>query len=94
MSTQADKFRKAAEDVKKLQEKPNDNEMLKLYGLYKVATNEKFSEAERPGMFDLRGKAKYNAWAANANAGITPTKAQQEYVEYVDTLKEKHGFKA
>jgi len=93
MSTQT-QFKTAAEEVQRLEAKPTNEEKLKLYGLYKVATNENFSKAERPGMFDLMGKAKYNAWAANANAGMTPTKAQQEYTEYVDALKEKYGFKA
>jgi len=94
MSTQAQKFTKAAEEVKKLQADPDNDEKLKLYALYKIGKNEDFSEAERPGMFDLRGKAKYNAWAAQANAGVTPTKAQQEYAEFVETLKKKYGFKA
>jgi len=93
MSTQA-QFTTAAEEVKKLQAQPDDEERLKLYGLYKVATNEDFSKAKRPGMFDLREKYKYNAWAANANAGMTPTKAQQGYTELVGKLKEKYGFKA
>ena len=43
-----------------------DDEMLKLYGLYKQATVGDVN-TERPGTFsmDFAGKAKWDAWSAN-----------------------------
>ncbi|MEP2346514.1 MAG: acyl-CoA-binding protein, partial [Algoriphagus sp.] len=47
--------------TKKFTEKPTNEELLKLYGLYKQAT-EGDNETERPGGFDFKAAAKYNAW--------------------------------
>ena len=40
-----------------------DEEKLKIYGLYKQATIGDVN-TDRPGMFDLKGKAKWDAWNA------------------------------
>ena len=41
--------------------RPSNEELLRLYGLYKQAT-EGDNEEERPGGFDFKAAAKYNAW--------------------------------
>ena len=41
-----------------------DDEMLKLYGLYKQATVGDVN-TDRPGMLDFAGKAKWDAWSGN-----------------------------
>lgn len=59
--------------------------LLKLYGLYKQAT-EGDASGNRPGMLDPRGRAKYDAWAANK--GMTREAARSTYVSYVIELGE------
>ncbi|EON68224.1 hypothetical protein W97_07482 [Coniosporium apollinis CBS 100218] len=91
---QSPAFKKAAEEVKNLKATPSQDEMLELYGLYKQGTQDPaFDKATAPGMFDLKGKAKYNAWKKVADAGTKPADAQKQYVEVVNKLKAKHGTK-
>ena len=86
MADMKKKFEQAAVDAKSLPSRPADDVMLKLYSLYKQATAGDVT-GERPGMFDLVGKAKYDAWAALK--GTSKDDAMQEYVALVDTLKKK-----
>ncbi|KAM3456092.1 hypothetical protein MY3296_001961 [Beauveria thailandica] len=85
-------FKKAAEDSKKLIAKPSNDELLELYGLYKVGNAEDISSAPAPGMFDMKGKAKKNAWQKVVDEGISAETAQERYVALVEQLKAKHGF--
>ncbi|CAK1363117.1 Acyl-CoA-binding protein 1 [Cercospora beticola] len=94
MVAQSAEFKKAAEESKKLKSKPTNDQLLKLYSLYKIGTGEDFSKATAPGMFDMTGKAKYNAWKAEVEAGTQPEEAQKKYVEFVEELKSKLGFNA
>ncbi|KAI9860273.1 MAG: hypothetical protein M1824_003275 [Vezdaea acicularis] len=90
---QSPEFKKAVEDSKKLTAKPDNDELLQLYGLYKQGTQDPpFDQTEKPGMFDLKGKAKYTAWKAVFDKGTTAEDAQAEYVELVEKLKEIHGY--
>lgn len=41
----------------------------------------------KPGMFDLKGKYKWEAW--NKRKGTSKEDAQKEYVELVEKLKAK-----
>ncbi|KAL9090517.1 MAG: hypothetical protein Q9165_005278 [Trypethelium subeluteriae] len=86
-------FQKAATDVKNLNSQPSNDELLELYGLYKIANGEKIENADKPGMFDLKGKAKYNQWQKLVNDGVTKADAEKKYVELVGSLKQKYGFK-
>lgn len=54
-------FEQAAEKVKKLKTSPNNDELLVLYALYKQGTVGDNTTA-KPGMLDLKGKAKWEAW--------------------------------
>uniref|UniRef100_A0A8C6Y336 Acyl-CoA-binding protein n=1 Tax=Naja naja TaxID=35670 RepID=A0A8C6Y336_NAJNA len=56
--TQAE-FDKAAEEVSNLKSQPSDQELLDLYSHFKQVTDGD-GNAECPGMFDLKGKAKYS----------------------------------
>ncbi|XXG98214.1 endocytosis defective- protein [Hypoxylon texense] len=87
-------FTKAQEESKKLTSKPSNEELLELYGLFKVGNGEDFSKAEKPGMFDLKGKYKYQAWKDLVEEGVTPEAAQERYVKKVEELKNKYGFDA
>ncbi|XP_053327604.1 acyl-CoA-binding protein [Spea bombifrons] len=85
--SQAD-FDRAAEEVKKLKATPVDQEMLELYALYKQATVGDVN-TERPGMFDFKGKAKWDAWSAKK--GVSKEDAMGQYIKFVDDLKAKYG---
>lgn len=89
---QSDAFKKAVVDSKKLTSKPSTDDLLELYALYKVGTGEDISSASKPGMFDLKGKAKYNAWQKVVDEGVSVTDAQEKYVALVEKLKESCGF--
>ncbi|CAK6971102.1 acyl-CoA-binding protein-like [Scomber scombrus] len=54
-------FEKAAEEAKVLKQRPTREELSDLYGLYKQATSGDVN-IDRPGMFDIIGKGKWDAW--------------------------------
>jgi len=78
-----EQFRDAAERVKKLASRPSDGTLLELYALYKQGT-EGDCQGKRPGMFDLKGRAKFDAWAGRKGLGRDEAKTQ--YVALVDRL--------
>ena len=84
MATLKATFEKAVTDSKKLPEKPDNATLLKLYSLYKQAT-EGDVEGKRPGFTDMVGRAKYDAWAALK--GKSDKEAMQAYVDLVESLK-------
>ena len=84
MATSKAKFEKAVADSKKLTERPDNATLLKLYALYKQAT-EGDVEGKRPGFTDMVGRAKYDAWAAVQGKG--GDEAMQEYVDLIESLK-------
>jgi len=55
--------------------------MLDMYALYKQATSGDVS-GSRPGMMDLRGRAKYDAWAKVK--GLSHDEAMTKYIAIVD----------
>jgi diazepam-binding inhibitor (GABA receptor modulator, acyl-CoA-binding protein) len=73
--------------TKKFTSKPSNEELLKLYGLYKQAT-EGDNETERPGGFDFKAAAKYNSWLAYR--GKSKTEATELYIELVNSISEKY----
>ena len=79
----ADDFRSAQERVKTLKTRPSNDTLLELYSLFKQAT-EGDVQGKRPGMLDLKGRAKYDAWAGRRGVGREP--AMQQYVALVDRL--------
>lgn len=77
-------FEQAAVDVKKLSVRPTNDELLELYSLYKQAT-EGDVNGTRPGILDLKGRAKYDAWARKK--GMAAPTAMESYVNLVQKLK-------
>jgi diazepam-binding inhibitor (GABA receptor modulating acyl-CoA-binding protein) len=73
-------FDQAVADSKKLPEKPDNMTLLKIYSLYKQAT-EGDVEGKRPGFTDMVGRAKWDAW--NELKGKSSDDAMQEYVELI-----------
>ena len=63
--------------------RPSNEELLRLYGLYKQAT-EGDNEEERPGGFDFKAAAKYNAWLLLK--GKSKEDARQAYIDLVSQL--------
>ncbi|MGQ5524476.1 acyl-CoA-binding protein [Chitinimonas sp. PSY-7] len=79
-------FKQAADDVTKLSEAPDNSVKLKLYALYKQAS-EGDVKGDKPSMFDFVAGAKYNAWAELS--GTDSAAAKQKYVDLVEALKAK-----
>ena len=76
-------FAQAAEDAKKLTERPDNDTLLKLYALYKQAAEGDVS-GPKPGFFDFVGTAKYEAWAKLKGTGAD--EAMKKYIELVRKL--------
>jgi len=86
MSDLQTRFEAAAEAVQQLPERPSNDDLLRLYALYKQATVGDV-EGKRPGMMDFRGRAKYDAWADLE--GLETEAAMQQYIDLVDELKDQ-----
>ncbi|KAK4499266.1 hypothetical protein PRZ48_009779 [Zasmidium cellare] len=84
-------FKKAADEVQNLKTKPNQDQLLELYALFKIGKEE---EVKKPGLIDIQGKYKYQAWEKETKAGTTPEQAQKKYVELVEKLKKEIGTKS
>ncbi|KAL8769772.1 MAG: hypothetical protein Q9209_004388 [Squamulea sp. 1 TL-2023] len=80
-------FEKAVKDSRNLKAKPDNDELLE-----QGSQDPPFAEAPKPGMFDLTGKAKYNAWKKVEDDGVSAKDAQEKYVKLVNSLKGKYGF--
>ena len=66
-----------------------DDEMKQVYGLYKQGTVGDCN-TEKPGMMDLKGKAKWEAW--KSYEGKSKEDAQNEYVAIAKALLAKYGY--
>ncbi|MES0872454.1 acyl-CoA-binding protein [Sinimarinibacterium thermocellulolyticum] len=73
-------FDQAQKDVKTLTKRPSNDDMLFLYAHFKQATEGDVKGA-RPGMLDMVGRAKYDAWAK-----LKGTKAEEAMKKYVDKV--------
>lgn len=84
-------FEKAAEEVKGLKSRPSNDDLLELYACYKQATEGDVS-GSRPGMLDLKGRAKFDAWSKKR--GTTKDAAMQAYIARVAMLLSRWGDSA
>lgn len=80
-------FEKAQADVKTLTSRPSNDDFLFLYAHFKQASVGDV-EGKRPGMLDMVGRAKYDAWANLA--GMSEKDAQAQYVSKVKELLKTH----
>ncbi len=78
-----DDFNTAVVRSKELTQRPSNEDLLKLYALFKQATDGDVS-GERPGGFDFKAIAKFDAWASTK--GISKEKAMEDYVALVNSL--------
>jgi acyl-CoA-binding protein len=79
MSDLPKRFEDAQLKIKPVTGLGNDT-MLELYALYKQATSGDVS-GSRPGMMDIKGRAKYDAWAKRK--GMTKDAAMEAYIALV-----------
>ena len=77
------RFEQAAADVKSLSKSPGNDTLLKLYALYKQGTAGDVT-GKRPGMLDLAGRAKFDAWSGLK--GTSQAQAKQDYIALVKSL--------
>jgi len=84
----AEQFKEAKGRVEKLKERPSNDQLLELYGLYKQATEGDVS-GPRPGLLDLKGRAKFDAWAGKK--GTSKDDATRKYVALVGRLAAELG---
>jgi len=82
MANQAD-FENAVKLSQSLKQKPSNDVLLKLYSLYKQATEGDVT-GDRPGGFDFKGAAKFDAWTSQK--GKSRELAADEYVKLVNEL--------
>lgn len=83
-----EEFNNAVNASKSLSQRPANDELLKLYALFKQAT-EGDNTGERPGGFDFKGIAKHDAWAELK--GKDSTEAETEYIQFVKELQAKYA---
>ncbi len=83
MSDLDSQFASAAEQVKELPERPDNDTLLKLYALYKQGSEGDVS-GKRPSAISFVDRAKYDAWAELAGTG--QDEAKQAYIDLVSGL--------
>lgn len=82
--TLQEQFEQAYKDVNTLTERPSNEDLLSLYGAYKQAT-EGDNNTDRPGGFDFKAAAKYNAW--EKLKGTSKEQAMEQYIQIINRLK-------
>ena len=85
--TTASDFEDAQARVKTLPKTPNPGELLELYALFKQATQGDVT-GPRPGMLDIKGRAKFDAW--DKKKGLSAEAAQAAYVRLVAELEGRY----
>ncbi len=77
-------FAQAQQDVTNLSDRPDNSTMLKLYALFKQATQGD-ATGEQPSSFDFVRRAKFDAWSAIK--GTSAEESMRQYVELVSSLQ-------
>jgi acyl-CoA-binding protein len=77
-------FEAAVANSKTLAERPDNQTLLKIYALFKQATEGDVS-GKRPGFTDLVGRAKFDAWAGLQ--GTSSESAMQSYIDLIAALR-------
>lgn len=83
-----DDFNIAVSKSKDLTKWPSNEELLDLYALFKQAT-EGDANGERPGGFDFKAIAKFDAWSTKK--GFSKDQAMTDYVSLVKKLQESYA---
>jgi acyl-CoA-binding protein len=80
-------FEAAVARSKELTKRLSNEELLSLYALFKQASEGDVS-GDRPGGFDFKGIAKYDAWADLK--GKSKEQSMQEYISLMDRLYQEY----
>lgn len=84
----AEDFQNAVSASQALTKRPSNEELLDLYALFKQSTEGDVT-GDRPGGFDFKAIAKYDAWAEKK--GLSKEQSMQNYVALVSRLKEQYS---
>jgi len=76
-------FEQAARDIQRLDRRPDNDTLLKLYALYKQGSEGNLQRTQ-PGFFDFVGTAKHEAWAQLH--GVSEEEAMRRYIALVHQL--------
>ncbi len=82
-----EEFNNAVTESKNLTKRPTNEEMLELYSLFKQGSEGDVS-GERPGGFDFKAIAKFDAWSARK--GLSKEDAMQQYIDLMKKLQEQY----
>ncbi|MBK8666977.1 MAG: acyl-CoA-binding protein [Burkholderiales bacterium] len=85
MSDLKARFEQAVADSKTLSERPDNVTLLKIYALYKQAT-EGDNEDRKPGFTDMVARAKWDAWKKLEGTGND--EAMQQYIDLISELRQ------
>jgi len=77
-------FEDAVKNSTALSERPDNATLLKIYALYKQAT-EGDNEAKKPSFTDMVGRAKWDAW--EKLKGQSLDEAKQGYIDLIASLR-------
>ena len=83
-----DDFNTAVAKSKEFTKRPSNEELLDLYALFKQATAGDVT-GERPGGFDFKAIAKFDAWAGKK--GTSKDQASQDYIKLVERLHQQYA---
>lgn len=81
-------FEQRAKQAAELPTKPDTDELLKLYALYKQATAGD-NDKEKPGIFNMKDRYKWDAW--EEQKGKSKEEAEEEYIKFVEELQSKYS---
>ena len=81
----AEAFKAATLAAQGFTKRPTNEELLQLYAFFKQATEGDIT-GERPGGFDFKAIAKYDAW--KSIQGQSKEQAATDYINLVNKLKE------
>lgn len=68
--------------------KPDNDYKLRMYALYRQATDGDV-QGKRPGMLDIIGRFKYDAWSKIK--GMSKDAAMKQYIAEVEAVAKKYG---
>ncbi|MBQ0132035.1 MAG: acyl-CoA-binding protein [Comamonas sp.] len=77
-------FEAAVKNSTSLSERPDNATLLKIYALYKQAT-EGDNEAKKPSFTDMVGRAKWDAWEKLKDTSMDD--AKQQYIDLIESLR-------
>lgn len=84
MSDLDERFQTAQANSKLLAERPDNPTLLKIYGLFKQAT-EGDNTAKKPSFSDIVARAKWDAWTSRK--GLSGDEAKEQYIALIEKLR-------